>query len=75
MNPNTDTTGPTPRPDDPNAATPSTAAPTTRTLFPKDSRRERPGALALTIGFGLVAVCLIGLFTSPTAAIGGAWCI
>ncbi|PCC48609.1 TRAP transporter large permease [Brevibacterium aurantiacum] len=76
MNANTDTTGPTPRPDDPNAAAPSTAAPTTRTLFPKDSRRRQgPGALALTIGFGLVAVCLVGLFTSPSAAIGGAWCI
>ena len=80
MNANTDTTGPAPRPDEPNtatgaAATPSPAAPTTRTLFPNDSRRERPGTLALTIGFGLVAVCLIGLFTSPSAAIGGAWCI
>src|SRR5699024_5929480 len=49
--------------------------PTTTKLFPNGARRERPGALALTIGFGLVAVCLIGLFTSPTAAIGGAWCI
>ena len=80
MNANTDTTGPAPRPDQTNtatgAATPSTAAPTTRTLFPNDSRRrQRPGVLALTIGFGLVAVCLIGLFTSPSAAIGGAWCI
>src|SRR5699024_771879 len=46
-----------------------------QTLLPSGSRRDRPGALALTIGFGLVAVCVIGLFTSPTAAVGGAWCI
>nr|WP_216629511.1 TRAP transporter large permease [Brevibacterium renqingii] len=52
-----------------------TGRPNTTALFPTVSRRERSGPLALTIGFGLVAVCLIGLFTSPTAAIGGAWCI
>ena len=83
MNANTDTTGAALPPDDgpdagsnvdPNSA-PSPAILTTRTLFPNGSRRERPGALALTIGFGLVAVCLAGLFTSPSAAIGGAWCI
>ncbi|PCC52346.1 C4-dicarboxylate ABC transporter permease [Brevibacterium aurantiacum] len=44
-------------------------------MLPSGSRRKPPGTLALTIAFGLVAVCLIGLFTSPTAAIGGAWCI
>lgn len=79
MNANTDTTGAALPPDDgPDAGpntNPSPAIPTTRTLFPTGSRRQRPGALALTIGFGLVAVTLIGLFTSPTAAIGGAWCI
>ncbi|GAA1847384.1 TRAP transporter large permease [Brevibacterium marinum] len=47
----------------------------TNTLFPSGSRRQRPSARALTIGFGLVAVCLIGLFTSPSAAVGGTWCI
>jgi C4-dicarboxylate transporter DctM subunit len=83
VNANTDTTGAALPPDDgpdagsnvdPNSA-PSPAILTTRTLFPNGSRRERPGALALTLGFGLVAVCLVGLFTSPSAAIGGAWCI
>ncbi|SMY00965.1 TRAP transporter, DctM subunit [Brevibacterium iodinum ATCC 49514] len=57
------------------ATLPAGNRPNTTALFPAGSRRERPGTLALTIGFGLVAVCLIGLFTSPTAAIGGAWCI
>jgi C4-dicarboxylate transporter DctM subunit len=57
------------------AALPPEATGASETLFPSGSRRDRPGALALTIGFGLVAVCLAGLFTSPSAAIGGAWCI
>ncbi|WP_181276224.1 TRAP transporter large permease [Brevibacterium oceani] len=63
--PNTDTLGA-----DPSAnGTANTTA-----LLPTGTRRQRPGILALTIGFGLVAACLIGLFTSPSAAIGGAWC-
>jgi C4-dicarboxylate transporter DctM subunit len=57
------------------AALPPEATGRSQTLLPSGSRRDRPGALALTIGFGLVAVCVIGLFTSPTAAVGGAWCI
>jgi C4-dicarboxylate transporter DctM subunit len=57
------------------AALPPEATGAPETLLPSGSRRDRPGALALTIGFGLVAVCLAGLFTSPSAAIGGAWCI
>src|SRR5699024_3017366 len=57
------------------AALPPEATGASETLFPSGSRRDRPGALALTIGFGLVAVCLTGLFTSPSAAVGGAWCI
>ncbi|WP_436326196.1 TRAP transporter large permease [Brevibacterium sp. FAM 27836] len=73
MNANTDLTG-APLPSD-DANTTSPQSPTTTTLFPSGSRRERPGALALTIGFGLVTVCLVGLFTSPSAVIGGAWCI
>ncbi|GAA1526095.1 TRAP transporter large permease subunit [Brevibacterium permense] len=76
MNANTDLAASLP-PEDSNTANftgTSTQKPTTA-LFPNGSRRERPGTLALTIGFGLVAVCLIGLFTSPSAAIGGAWCI
>lgn len=52
-----------------------TSTPDGSTLFPTGTHRQRPGVLALTIGFGLVAVCLVGLFTSPSAAIGGAWCI
>ncbi|MEY9260056.1 C4-dicarboxylate transporter DctM subunit [Brevibacterium epidermidis] len=77
MNANTDLTGAPLPPEDSNTASITgaiTQKPATA-LFPNGSRRERPGVLALTIGFGLVAVCLIGLFTSPTAAIGGAWCI
>ena len=73
MNANTDLTGAPLQPEDTNTTSPQ--SPTTTTLFPAGARRERPGALALTIGFGLVAVCLVGLFTSPSAAIGGAWCI
>ena len=77
MNANTDFTGAPLLPED--ASTANVIGMTTQkpatALFPSGSRRERPGVLALTIGFGLVAVCLIGLFTSPTAAIGGAWCI
>ncbi|WP_152348314.1 TRAP transporter large permease [Brevibacterium sp. CFH 10365] len=76
MNANTDLTGAPLPPDDANSANiTGTGRPNTIALFPTGSRRERPGTLALTIGFGLVAVCLIGLFTSPSAAIGGAWCI
>lgn len=77
MNANTDLTGAPLPPEDSSSSNiigTTTQKPTTA-LFPRGSRRERPGTLALTIGFGLVAVCLIGLFTSPTAAIGGAWCI
>jgi C4-dicarboxylate transporter DctM subunit len=76
VNANTDFTGAPLPPEDSRSATITGAQPpNTTTLFPSGSRRERPGVLALTIGFGLVAVCLVGLFTSPSAAIGGAWCI
>ena len=76
MNANTDFTGAPLPPEGSNSANITGAPkPNTTALFPTGSRRERPGALALTIGFGLVAVCLIGLFTSPSAALGGAWCI
>ena len=59
MNANTDLTGAPLQPEDTNTTSPQ--SPTTTTLFPAGARRERPGALALTIGFGLVAVCLVGL--------------
>ncbi|WP_240372890.1 TRAP transporter large permease [Brevibacterium zhoupengii] len=72
MNPNTDSTAAGPTPD---GETPDGFTPNSSTLLPSGSRRKRPGYLALTIGFGLVIVCLIGLFTSPSAAIGGTWCI
>ena len=77
MNANTDFTGAPLLPEDSNSANiiGTTTQKLTTALFPRGSRRERPGTPALTIGFGLVAVCLIGLFTSPSAAIGGAWCI
>lgn len=77
MNANTDLTGAPLPPEDSNTGsiTGATTQKPTTALFPTGSRRERPGALALTIGFGLVAVCLIGLFSSPSAAVGGAWCI
>ncbi|MCS4594758.1 TRAP transporter large permease [Brevibacterium sediminis] len=77
MSANTDLTSAPLPPEDSNTAsiTGATTQKPTTALFPTGSRRERPGALALTIGFGLVAVCLAGLFTSPSAAIGGAWCI
>ncbi|MCD1287807.1 MULTISPECIES: TRAP transporter large permease [unclassified Brevibacterium] len=77
MNANTDLTGASLPPEDSSTAsiTGATTQKPTTALFPNGSRRERPGTLALTIGFGLVAFCLVGLFTSPSAAIGGAWCI
>lgn len=59
----------------PDATTPANDTTTSGSIFPSGTRRKRPGYLALTIGFGLVAICLIGLFTSPSAAAGGAWCI
>lgn len=77
MNANTDLTGAPLPPEDANTANiigTTTQKPTTA-LFPSGSRREHPGTLSLTIGFGLIVVCLAGLFTSPSAAIGGAWCI
>ncbi|SMX98448.1 TRAP transporter large permease [Brevibacterium antiquum] len=67
MNVNPDTSATALPPDD--------STPTGSSLLPRDSRRKRPGYLALTIGFGLVTICLIGLFTSPSAAVGGTWCI
>ncbi|MDN6371835.1 MAG: TRAP transporter large permease [Brevibacterium aurantiacum] len=67
MNANTDTSATGPTPDGSTQNSPQ--------LLPSGSRRNPPGFLAMTIGFGLVAVCLVGLFTSPSAAIGGAWCI
>lgn len=77
MNANTDLTGAPLPPEDSNTAsiTGATTQQPTTALFLTGSRRERPGALALTIGFGLIVVCVAGLFTSPSAAIGGAWCI
>ncbi|UZD61145.1 TRAP transporter large permease [Brevibacterium sp. JSBI002] len=76
MNANTDLTGtPLPPGDSSSANITGAQPPNTTKLFPTGSRRERPGTLALAIGFGLVAVCLIGLFTGPSAAIGGAWSI
>ena len=44
-------------------------------VLPPDSRRRRPRPLALVIGFALVAVCLVGLFTSPAVWVGGLWCV
>lgn len=67
MNANTDFSAAGPSPDGSTQNSPQ--------LLPSGSRRKPPGYLALTIGFGLVAICLIGLFTSPTAAVGGTWCI
>ena len=67
MNNNTDTTAAGLPPEANTSPAPS--------LLPSGSRRKRPGYLGLIIGFGLVAICLFGLFTSPSAAIGGAWCI
>ena len=62
MNANTDLTGAPLPPEDSNTAsiTGATTQKPTTALLPNGSRRERHGALALTVGFGLVAVCLIG---------------
>ncbi|WP_350269065.1 TRAP transporter large permease [Brevibacterium sp. CBA3109] len=83
MNANTDHSAAALPPDVTTAANDATSPTTANTdstsigptLFPSGSRRKRPGYLALSIGFGLVAICLAGLFTSPSAAVGGAWCI
>lgn len=48
---------------------------TAPTVLPADSRRRKPTAKALIIGFGLIVACLVGLFTSTTNAAAGMWCI
>lgn len=44
-------------------------------LLSVDSRSKKPGRVVLFVGFGLVAACLIGLFTSSSFAMAGLWCI
>ena len=44
-------------------------------VLPSDSRRKKPGLISLIVGFALVAVCLVGEFTSPSGAVAGMWCI
>lgn len=44
-------------------------------LLPADSRSKKPKLLTLLIGFGLVVVGLVGLFTAPSMAAAGLWCI
>lgn len=44
-------------------------------VLPSDSRRKKPGLVSLIVGFALVAVCLVGVFTSPSGAVAGMWCI
>ena len=44
-------------------------------VLPSDSRRKKPGIISLIVGFALVAICLVGLFTSPSGAVAGMWCI
>ncbi|WP_120004446.1 TRAP transporter large permease [Nesterenkonia muleiensis] len=44
-------------------------------LLPADSKRNKPSARSLIVGFGLMVVCLIGIFTSPTVAVVGVWCV
>jgi C4-dicarboxylate transporter DctM subunit len=43
--------------------------------LPVDSRSRGPNRRTLLIGFVPVAVCLIGVFSSPTVTIAGLWCI
>ncbi|GAA2000415.1 TRAP transporter large permease [Brevibacterium samyangense] len=44
-------------------------------LLPSDSKRKKPSVKGALIGLALVAVCLVGLFTSPSGPIAGMWCI
>lgn len=44
-------------------------------LLPSGTRGSKPGLVSLCLGFGLLVVCLVGLFTSPTAAVAGVWCV
>lgn len=45
-------------------------------VLPADSRRKKkPGIVSIIVGFVLVAICLVGLFTSPSGAVAGMWCI
>ncbi len=53
--------------------TPSEAA--KPNLLPSSPRTRKPGVVSLVVGFGLVGVCLVGLFTSQTAAVAGMWCV
>lgn len=44
-------------------------------LLPSGSRAKKPGVVSLAVGFGLLLVCLVGLFTSPSASVAGMWCM
>lgn len=44
-------------------------------ILPADSRTTQPKPRTLIIGFGLFIGCLIGLFSSPSAAIAGLWSV
>lgn len=45
------------------------------TVFPANSRIKPFSRKAVWVGFGLVAGCLIGLFTSPSPVVAGGWTI
>lgn len=44
-------------------------------LLPSGTRGKRPGLVSMTVGFGLLVVCLVGLFTSPSGHVAGLWCV
>ena len=48
---------------------------TTPAILSADTRSRKPTAKALIIGFGLIVVCLVGLFTSTSNAMAGMWCV
>lgn len=45
------------------------------TVLPTALRGKKPGRVGMIVLFGILAVCLIGFFTSPSGPVAGLWCI
>ena len=60
-----------------NIPTAGTDAPslTSGTLLPTARRGKKPGRIGTIVCFALLAVCLVGFFTSPSGPVAGLWCI
>ena len=60
-----------------NTTTAGTDAPTltSGSLLPTATRGKKPGRIGMIVCFALLAVCLVGFFTSPSGPVAGLWCI